>query len=103
MRRRGELSAARMDRDWPHQVILPASSCSGPNEAIIHDFCQDLSVCSRTHSLVMGDQWHLVYCFQDPDHADRFRERFGGVKFDPALRGRGGGWHLLRNPRQKYY
>jgi hypothetical protein len=72
-----------MDRYWPHQVILPASSCTGPSEKIIHDFCRDLSVCSRTHSLVKNE-WALVWCFAEPEHAERFRERFGGEVFDPT-------------------
>ena len=29
--RRGELSKATIDRDWPHQVALPAYRCTGGN------------------------------------------------------------------------
>lgn len=30
-RRKGELSAARIDREWPHQVALPADQGIGEN------------------------------------------------------------------------
>src|SRR5271155_2815839 len=51
MRREGELSAAAIDHGWPHQVVLPARLCErdGCNE--IHEFCRDLTLCSRGHAL----------------------------------------------------
>jgi hypothetical protein len=35
--RKGELSAATMDRDWPHQVMVPASAVAGPGFKVTHD------------------------------------------------------------------
>ena len=51
MRRKGELSPAAIDRGWPHQVVLPArlSERGGYNE--IHEFCKDLTLCSRGHAV----------------------------------------------------
>ena len=52
MRRKGELSPAGIDRGWPHQVVLPARfSQRGNGYQEIHEFCKDLSICSRGHAV----------------------------------------------------
>jgi hypothetical protein len=33
--RKGELSKGTVDRNWPHQVALPASRCGGSNYVTI--------------------------------------------------------------------
>src|SRR5262245_24263398 len=55
--RKGELSKAMMDRDWPHQVALPARRCVGHEYLTIHIFCQaeSLSLCRRRHSYRQDD------------------------------------------------
>jgi len=50
--RKGELSKAMMDQDWPHQVTLPAYRCLGHNFLTIHFFCEGLSLSPRTHAAV---------------------------------------------------
>jgi hypothetical protein len=92
MRRRGELSPASIDSGWPHQVVLPARFCERGGYKEIHEFCADLTLCSRGHSLYHDGQWFHVYCFRDAADAQKFLERFGGEKFDPAERGRGASW-----------
>ena len=62
-----------MDRDW----------------GVIGAFCLDLSVCERHHN---EDKWWIVYCFAEAEHAERFRVRFGGERFDPKDGGRGASW-----------
>jgi hypothetical protein len=52
MRRKGELSAARIDRGWPNQVVLPARLCERGGYNEIHEFCRDLTLCSRGHALI---------------------------------------------------
>ena len=84
--RKGELSKGTMDRQWPHQVALPAARCSGHNYVTIRLFCEGLSLCSRTHSFRRGDTDMLVFCFAERDHAERFRDRFGGDFIDPKHR-----------------
>jgi hypothetical protein len=37
-RRKGELTAGAIDREWPHQVALPADKMAGKNYAITYDF-----------------------------------------------------------------
>jgi hypothetical protein len=92
MRRKGELSPAMVDRDWPHQVAVPAQQCLGARTTVIHEFCKNLSLCPRGHSVMWEDKWYQVYCFKEPAHAVRFMARFGGETFDPRQRGRGRRW-----------
>jgi hypothetical protein len=89
MRRKGELSAAAVDQGWPHQVVLPARMCERDGSNEIHEFCRDLTLCSRGHALFHGGQWFHVYCFKEPADAQKFMDRFGGAKFNPIQRGRG--------------
>jgi hypothetical protein len=90
MRRKGELSSAAIDHDWPHQDVLPARLCERDGYNEIHEFCRDLTLCSRGHALYHESQRFHVYCFKE--QVDAQLERFGGEKFDPAERGRGANW-----------
>ena len=84
--RKGELSKAMMDRDWPHQVALPASTCTGGNYVTIRLFCEPLSLCPRTHSFRRNDVDMIVFCFAERGHAELFTTRFGGEFIDPKTR-----------------
>ena len=84
--RRGELSKHMIDRDWPHQVALPAYRCTGGNHVTIHLFCADLSLCPRGHSFYRDRTDLNVFCFAKREHAEQFRERFGGEFIDPKDR-----------------
>jgi hypothetical protein len=95
-RRKGEYSKSRLDREFRHQVILPADRCTGENGAAMDNFCSNLALGPGHHSLFYEDLWHLVYCFANAAHADFFREKFGGETFYPGARGRSRNWHLLR-------
>jgi hypothetical protein len=88
VRRKGELSKAMIDRDWPHQVALAAEFVASANFAAINDFCREekLSLCARGHSFHRGTGWFVVYCFAAREHAERFQRRFGGEFVDPATR-----------------
>ena len=79
-----------MDRDWPHQVALPAYRCMGHEYLTIHIFCQaeELSLCRRRHSYRQNDIDMTVFCFAERKHADQFQARFGGELIDPATRPR---------------
>jgi|ERR1700738_5339582 len=41
MRRKGELSPTRIDRDWPHQIVLKANDCLGQNDSAKRTCCAD--------------------------------------------------------------
>src|SRR5438552_18275863 len=47
---------------------------------------------SGHHSVFHEDKWWIVYCFADAEHAEKFRIRFGGERFDPKDRGRRSSW-----------
>ena len=86
--RKGELSKGTMDREWPHQVALPADRCTGRNYVTIRLFCEGLSLCPRTHSFRRDDTDMFVFCFADCEHAEQFQARFGGEFIDPKDRPR---------------
>jgi hypothetical protein len=79
-------------------VALPAQRVSGKNYEVTYGFCREhrLSLCVRGHSVRWDDQEFVVFCFADADHAEIFREAFGGKPFDVADRGRGRAWHQWR-------
>src|SRR3954470_23314562 len=89
---KGERSPAAINGGWPYQVAIQATECMGSHGRSIYAFCLDLSVCERHHSVFRGDKRWIVYCFADAEHAERFRMRFGGERFDPKDRGRGSNW-----------
>ena len=43
----------------------------------------------RRKGEVKNDEWHLVFCFAEKDHAEKFKSRFAGEWFDPTTRGQG--------------
>jgi hypothetical protein len=90
--RKGELSPAMIDRGWSHQVALPASASLKGGYAAIHEFCKELSLCSRGHAVFHGGQWFNVYCFSERGDAEKFMQRFAGEWFDPRQRGKGSNW-----------
>jgi hypothetical protein len=87
--RKGELSRAQVDREWPHQVAVPESTSVGTGHKVTHDFCkeQNLSLCARGHAF-KGDrgEWWVVFCFAEREHAERFKSRFRGRWYDPKKR-----------------
>jgi hypothetical protein len=64
----------------------------GQQHRIIREFCRDLSLCPRGHSVMWSDAWYQVFCFAQREHAGQFMARFGGEWFDPKQRGKGGHW-----------
>ena len=98
MRRKGELSPADIDREWPHQVALSACASRRGGYKAIHAFCENLSLCPRGHSVFHDGRRYNVYCFANPIDADAFMRRFGGEKFDPKQRGKGSNWAKWNKP-----
>jgi hypothetical protein len=86
--RKGELNKGTIDRDWPHQVALPAAHCGGANYVTMRLFCEDekLSLCVRGHSFRRDATDFVVFCFAQRPHAEHFRARFGGEFIDPKDR-----------------
>ena len=92
MRRKGELSKAMVNRNWPYQIALPASvvGINGRHKEI-SEFEEASSCCSRGHSFCRHTVWHRVFCFSERADAERFLETFGGEWFDPKKLGKGNG------------
>jgi hypothetical protein len=59
---KGEITTARLRREWPHHVALPLSSAP------------------RTFRMRRDDLDFVVFCFAKPEDAQAFRERFGGER-----------------------
>jgi hypothetical protein len=87
--RKGEVTKAAIDRDWPLQVALATPM---PHVAQLRDFCRDagLSLCQRTTGFYREVDreviWYACFCFAGRAHAERFQARFGGEFIDPKDR-----------------
>jgi hypothetical protein len=87
--RKGELSIARIDREWPHQVALPGNRCTGHTYVTIRLFCEGLSLCPRGHCFRRDGIDMNVFCFAERALAEHFHQaRFGGEFIDPKDRPR---------------
>jgi hypothetical protein len=84
--RKGELSKGIIDRDWPHQIALPAERCMGGNYVTIRLFCEGLSLCPRGHCFHRDNTDMNVFCFAKRADAEKFQARFGGEFVDPKDR-----------------
>ena len=83
--RRGEVTRQAIDRDWPHQVEVPATICMGHQYAVVHDFCRGLSLAPRNgRSTRRDDADWLRFAFAKPDDADAFQAWFGGRRLTAA-------------------
>jgi hypothetical protein len=51
-------------------------------------------LCTRGHTVLRDGITYTAFCFDDPSHADLFRERLRGERFDAKDRGRGSEWFL---------
>jgi hypothetical protein len=82
MRARGAISPRQLEREWPHQVAIRAEQLLGEHYKAVYDFCRGLSVAPRQHSFRRDDVDYVVFCFGELAHANLFRARFEGERFD---------------------
>lgn len=99
-RPRGELSRTHIDREWPHQIALPADRCTGKNFDVTNAFCRNLSVYWRRHGVTDGQQEFLVFCFKEPGDAAAFKAAFHGAPFYPEDR-KGRKWNRPAGDRRR--
>lgn len=92
--RKGELSPADVDQGWPYQIARLNALGTMKQGDVIRDFCKNLSLCPRGHSVVWEGDWYNVYCFAKREDAEAFLVQFSGEWFDPRERGRGHKWHF---------
>jgi hypothetical protein len=86
MTRKGEISQARLRREWPHHVALSADKVRGlDNSEIVYGFADTLSMAPMTYHMCRDDSEFVVFCFAKPEDAKTFCQRFGGERL-PRIR-----------------
>jgi hypothetical protein len=73
----------------------------GEHYNVVHDFCRGLTLCPRGHAVQRNGVEYNVFCFSELAHANLFRTRFKGERFNPADRGRGSQWFEWRNQSKR--
>jgi len=87
IRRKGELTRPRLDREWPHHVALPAERVRGlANSSEVRSMAAILSAAPLTYSLRHEKGDRVVFCFASPEVAQVFAGRFAGELLDPGGR-----------------
>jgi hypothetical protein len=78
MTRKGEMSRARLRRQWRHHVALSADKVRGV-ERIVHRFANARSA-RRTFFMRREERDFVVFCFAKAEDAEAFCEQFGGER-----------------------
>lgn len=86
VRRKGELSKNTIDRDWPHQVALPAERTHGADYVSARLFCENLSLAPLRHCFVRDGRYINVWCFAKLEDAELFAAKYGGEILNPKDR-----------------
>jgi hypothetical protein len=72
-RRKSELSASRIGREWPYRIAVPADQIMVKPHDIIDEFRRELSLRPRGHT-VRGDDVTYSVVVSPMCHAERFCE-----------------------------
>jgi hypothetical protein len=79
-RRKREITGAQNERDFPHivELALPSGGCRSKTSEF-DAFHRERGVpIRRGRGRREGEQFYTRFCFPNADHADAFRDRFGG-------------------------
>ncbi len=77
--RKGELTAAQIDRDWPYQVEIPVPPLGlGGRLNDLHAEASTVDAEYRTRSRTDGAEHFIRFCFRSSRAATDFRVRSGG-------------------------
>jgi hypothetical protein len=78
-RPKGTTTRSLLDRQWPHQVALPAEALRGTEHSMpVYALAKELAGEPRRYRLERDRRDFTVFCFADPAHVQAFAERFGG-------------------------
>jgi hypothetical protein len=82
------------DHTHRHWVALEEEKCVGENFHALRAFCGErgLSLSRHGHSVNRDGHFFRVFMFAEEEHADVFREAFGGERMHPSERGKGARW-----------
>jgi len=97
MRRKGELSPGRMDREFPFQVAVRC--IQRQNVGHLNQSGTFSSLCWRRHHVADGQHIYESLCFGDRAQAAAFRDAIKGEEFDPRDR-MGWRWDRGRGARR---
>ena len=71
-----------INRIFPHQIMLPISSCLGQNGRLHQLYLTNNNRSQISRSAVIRDTENVVYCFKEREDALQFFHHFGGVKIN---------------------
>jgi hypothetical protein len=82
------------DHTHRHWVALQEEKCIGANYRMLRTFCGErgLSLSPHGHSVISDNAPHQVFMFAEEEHAEIFREAFGGERMHPEEKGKGARW-----------
>jgi hypothetical protein len=82
------------DNNFPHWVALPEEECIGANYHKLRRYCEDrkLSLSRHGHAVTWRHEYYQVFMFANEEHAETFRNEFGGEVMHPSEKGRGRNW-----------
>jgi hypothetical protein len=67
-----------LNRDYPHQVLVPSESVGGKMLDEVFAFHTRLGLPTKTRSIRKDRRWYSLYCFADQQHAVSFQLTCGG-------------------------
>jgi hypothetical protein len=73
---------AQINRDFRHQIILPASEYTGDKAKLHKLYCANLNFGADHGSVIINALSYVIYCFANRQDANRFRKNFGGKKLN---------------------
>jgi hypothetical protein len=78
-RARGGITRTLLDRNYPHQVALPAEALRGAEHNMpIYQLSKELAGEPLRYRMIRDGRELIVFCFARPEDAQTFAGRFGG-------------------------